>query len=117
MITLHLKKKFFDQIVRGEKKVEYRADNSYYRKLFDCFYKDNFSVNSGNKKDWVKIKICLGYPKKDDPEKNKFVWVSHVSFTNYLEMNYKDIGECYYLKKFDTEIKNCYYRLELELKK
>ena len=49
--------------------------------------------------------------------KNKFVWVSHVSFANYLEMNYKDIGECYNLKNFDTEIKNCFYRLELELKK
>ena len=117
MIILHLKKKFFDQIVSGEKKAEYRPDNSYYRKLFDCFYKDNFAVNAGNKKDWVKIKICLGYPKKNDSKKNKFVWVSNVSFVNYLEMNYKDIGECYDLKKFDTEIKNCFYRLELELKK
>lgn len=45
MITLHLKKKFFEQIVSGEKKAEYRPDNSYYRKLFDCFYKDNFAVN------------------------------------------------------------------------
>lgn len=45
MITLHLKKKFFDQIISGEKKVEYRADNGYYRKLFDRFYKDNFAVN------------------------------------------------------------------------
>lgn len=28
-----------------------------------------------------------------------------------------NIEECYNLKKFDTEIKNCFYRLELELKK
>lgn len=54
---------------------------------------------------------------RNDRKKNKFVWVSHVSFTNYLEMNYKDIKECYNLKNFDTEIKNCFYRLELELKK
>lgn len=49
MITLHLKKKFFDQIVSGKKKVEYRADNSYYRKLFDCFYKDKEFYNMAKK--------------------------------------------------------------------
>lgn len=35
IITLRIKKIFFDQIVSGEKKIEYRELNDYYRTLFD----------------------------------------------------------------------------------
>ncbi len=57
-MNLHLavKKKWFDQIKAGTKILEYRLDNDYWRKRL---------IN----RDYDKLIITLGYPKKEDQER------------------------------------------------
>lgn len=53
ILLLPLKKVWFDQVKSGKKKIEYRLYNSYWKKrLID--------------KEFDKIVLTLGYPKKDD---------------------------------------------------
>ena len=61
-LILHLKAKYFNQILSGEKKEEYRIYNEYWKKrLLNCEYE--------------KIVICSGYPKNDDLNKRlEFPW-------------------------------------------
>ena len=56
ILHLNLKKKYFEQIKSGQKKYEYRLINSYWNKRL---------LN----KQYDKILIKLGYPKKDDNER------------------------------------------------
>lgn len=65
MLTLTIKKKWFDMIKSGIKKEEYREINRYYDSRFDkYFYKNNVLTpnyiifRNGYKKDSPKIK-CL----------------------------------------------------------
>jgi hypothetical protein len=56
ILTLNLKKEWFDDIKSGKKKFEYREYKPYWIKRLEG-------------KNFDKIKICLGYPKADDREK------------------------------------------------
>ncbi len=55
MLTLPTKKKWFDMILSGEKKEEYRADTRYYESRFDKY----IGIP-------VKVKFRNGY-RKDSP--------------------------------------------------
>ena len=54
MLTLPIKRKWFDMILSGEKKEEYRAYNAYYRARFDksigremtCRFRNGYSRKS-----------------------------------------------------------------------
>lgn len=50
MLTLPIKKKWYDMILSGEKKEEYRAMTDYYHtRLFNLFYDDFVAVSKGEK--------------------------------------------------------------------
>lgn len=44
MLTLPIKKKWFDMIASGEKKEEYRSLSPYYKKRFENLFKEGFDV-------------------------------------------------------------------------
>lgn len=81
MKTLHLnlKGEYFDEIKSGEKKYEYREYNDYWH---------NRLVN----KEFDKIILMKGYPKKDDTERRierpwkgyKIEEITHKHFNNKL---------------------------------
>lgn len=58
ILTLHVKKKYFDMIKSGEKKEEYRLFNDYW-----------INRITFNARDLFKIKICCGYPRSDELDK------------------------------------------------
>lgn len=100
MITLHLKKTFFDSIKNGEKKIEFRPDTQFYKNLFKSV--DFGKLNSGLKKDYVIINIACGYPKKEDREKNLKCYLTHASWVNndHSILYANKVNECYDLKKY-----------------
>lgn len=71
MLTLPIKKKWFDMILSGEKKEEYRKINSYYTTRFGIVYPNdpkyadkyfNVTLSNGYRKNSPKIKcFCLIY--------------------------------------------------------
>lgn len=70
ILTLHLKKKWWDKIASGEKTIEYRLATQYWLKILMG-------------KDYDEIHLWLGYPKKTDREKliiRKFtrVWFDRI---------------------------------------
>lgn len=76
MLILSIKKKWFDMILSGEKKEEYREFNRYYASRFDKhFYVDGVLIpnyvifRNGYKKDSPKIKclcsLAQGFGKKE----------------------------------------------------
>lgn len=80
MITLHLKKKWFDLIKSGEKKEEYRKLTDYYIKRlapgYSVLYGPPGFVFFNKKTLEMKkvllienVKLVLGYPKKGDATK------------------------------------------------
>lgn len=61
-LTLNLKSIYFDQIKSGEKKEEYRLYNEYWIKRLQ-------------NKNFDKVIVCMGYPKKDDLKRRlTFSW-------------------------------------------
>jgi hypothetical protein len=54
ILHLHVKKKYFDQIKSGKKKIEYRRDTPYWKKrlVFD--------------REYNLIMVYCGYPRKGD---------------------------------------------------
>ena len=90
MLTLPIKKKWFDMIKTGEKKEEYREQNRYYDSRFDKhFYKDcvltpNYVIfRNGYKKDSPKIKclcdLAQGFGKEEwGAEPNKVYYILEI---------------------------------------
>lgn len=63
MLTLPIKKKWFDMIKSGEKKEEYREIKPYYEsrfKIYDSHFSsfENIVFRNGYRKDSPKIKCC-----------------------------------------------------------
>lgn len=63
MLTLPIKKKWYDMILSGEKKEEYREIKPYYDsrfKIYDSHFSsfENIVFRNGYKKDSPKIKCC-----------------------------------------------------------
>jgi hypothetical protein len=56
ILTLHLKKEYWQQIKDGKKKVEYRDVTPYWKKRLDG-------------KEYSEIHLLLGYPKAQDESK------------------------------------------------
>lgn len=52
-LTLHLKKKWFEQVESGEKLYEYRLYNEYWRKRIEGVH-------------FALLELALGFPKKED---------------------------------------------------
>ena len=62
MLTLPIKKKWFDMITSGEKLEEYREDSDYYRKRFyKLFGKYALHAVYGESPTTTKIKLRNGY--------------------------------------------------------
>lgn len=67
MLIFNLKKEWFEKIKSGEKTHEYREVNPYWTKRIGCdLFKDRV------------IKFCLGYPKRDDKNRNLYAYVIRV---------------------------------------
>ena len=77
-LTLAVKKEWFEQIKNGTKKIEYRLYNEYWIKRLVG-------------KQFDKIIITLGYPKKDDKQKRlEFKWLGYkVEKVCHKEWDYK----------------------------
>ena len=84
MLTLPIKKKWFDMILSGEKKEEYREISPYYDSRLLGFYVDKmehyillrngYSKNSPTIKCTIKIKIGTGKPEWGaEPNKEYYV--------------------------------------------
>lgn len=85
MLTLPIKKKWFDMILSGEKKEEYREIKSYYDsrfKIYEPYLSDFESIvfRNGYRKDSSKIKcycyISKGYGKPEwgaEPNREYYV--------------------------------------------
>lgn len=85
MLTLPIKKKWFDMILSGEKKEEYREIKPYYETRFKVYsehesmfeniiLRNGYSNNSPSIKCYVEIKI--GYGKEEwGAEPNKLYYV------------------------------------------
>lgn len=77
-LTLHLKKKWWDQIHSGKKKAEYRLATPYWKKRLEG-------------RDYEHIILKLGYPKEDNDSRSMiFAW-NGASLTNVIssEWNYE----------------------------
>lgn len=63
MITLPIKKKWFDMIVSGEKKEEYRSITPYYISRFEKYYEKRITIRlrNGYRKDSPTV-ICEVIP-------------------------------------------------------
>lgn len=77
ILHLSLKKKWYDLINSGEKKEEYREMTPYWRKRITNIESHLFEINTlimtGQKipmKPYTHVHFTLGYPKKDDIERN-----------------------------------------------
>lgn len=76
ILTLNLKKEYFEQIKSGQKKFEYRLKKDFWTKRL-----------SG--KEYSKVVIKLGYPKNDDLDKiMEFPWKGFVE----QEITHKEFG-------------------------
>lgn len=62
-LNLPLRREYFEQIRDGEKTEEYRLHNEYWRKRL---YEDS---DQGNRKEFDRIVLTLGYPSRDDHER------------------------------------------------
>jgi hypothetical protein len=61
-LTLHVKRKYFEQIASGEKGEEYRLATPYWKKRLEG-------------REYERVVICLGYPKRDDTSRRLvFPW-------------------------------------------
>lgn len=102
MLTLTIKKKWFDMIKSGEKKEEYREIKKYYDSRFDKhFYKNcvltpNFIIfRNGYRKDSPKIQ-CLcdltqGFGKEEwGAEKGKLYYVLKILSVEEIKNENKD---------------------------
>ena len=77
ILQLAVKKKYFDEIASGVKTEEFRMSNAYW-------------MNRLKDKDFEKVVITLGYPKKDDQSRRlEFKWsgysiktITHEHFDN-----------------------------------
>lgn len=67
MIHLPIKKMFFDKIITGEKKFEYREDKLFFRKMFAGLNVD-YIIFHFYKKEKIKVKI-LSIKKVKTPKK------------------------------------------------
>ena len=114
MIILHLKKKWFDLIKSGEKKEEYRNITDYYLKRlapgytvlygppgFVFFNKDTHQMTKILAIE--NIKLVLGYPKKDNKDKEIIIKKALLS----IGMGKEEWGAapgCYYLTLRNFEV-------------
>lgn len=62
MLTLPIKKKWFDMILSGEKKEEYRARNGYYHSRFENIGLLNNVLEPSGQKCWIRLRN--GYSKE-----------------------------------------------------
>lgn len=80
MITLHLKKQWFDKIKSGEKTHEYREVKPYWTKTF-------YGNLTG-----TKIAFACGYPKVNQTEKWLFAKVKSMKIINGMQSDLKICG-------------------------
>lgn len=71
MIHLPIKKTFFDKIITGEKKFEYREDKLFFRKMFDAIDVD-YIIFHYYRKEKIKVKV-LSIRKVKTPKKCKLI--------------------------------------------
>lgn len=107
--TLHLslKKEWFDMIKSGEKKEEYREMTQYWKKRLTTIDENKNKINSlvmtGQSipmKDFKSVHFTLGYPKRDDKEKN-------------MEFEFKGIEIRYGKKEWGAEEGKIYFVIKL----
>lgn len=62
ILTLHVKREYFEAIQAGTKKEEYRLFNDHWRKRIEC-------------RNFDEVEICLGYPERGDSSRRlRFPW-------------------------------------------
>lgn len=108
MLIFHLKKKWFNLIKEGKKAHEYRICNDYWlNRISRALEKHNAKHNNRavayftHRVDVVKsmkVKFCLGYPKKDDKDKILYAEVFSISEIDGINTDLKYNG-----KVFDIE--------------
>lgn len=107
MLTLPIKKQWFDMILKGEKKEEYRAEKPYYRKRFQTvglLDKNGVSTlnptvialrNGYSASDptlYVRVVMKHGYGKKEwGAEENVAYYCLAIDKVLYLEINGKTV--------------------------
>lgn len=76
-LTLHVNRKYFEQIKSGEKKYEYRLKSAYWKKRL-------------KNKEYDQVVIKLGYPKNHERDKTiTFGWNSY----DEVEITHPHFGE------------------------
>ena len=80
MLTLHLKKEWFEKIKSGQKTHEYREVKPYWSKAF-------YGNLTG-----TKIAFCCGYPNAKDLERWIFAKVKSMRIINGMQSDLKTCG-------------------------
>lgn len=62
MLILPIKKKWYDMILSGEKKEEYREIKQYYKKRFSNILIKENSLYTGNLNEWLLTDIVFSLP-------------------------------------------------------
>lgn len=101
MLTLNLKKEWFEKIKSGEKTHEYREVKPYWtNRIMNAMYheyitNDNYFIRmcNGGETYWKpldgKIVFCCGYPPKDDKEKRLNAVIKKVLIKNGINTDLK----------------------------
>lgn len=93
ILTLRVRKEYFDQIKSGKKNEEYRRTIPYWRKRID-----------GKVFDFVEI--VLGYPKAEDTEKRiRFPWKGYSIKTLWLHPAFDIPSPVVYAIRLEREIR------------
>lgn len=112
VLYLSLKKEWFEMIKSGDKKEEYREINPYWKKRITDIESHKFELNTlvmtGQPipmKQYTHVHFTLGYPKKDDIERNMTFEIKGIEIGEGKQEWGAEVGRNYFVIKLGDEIK------------